>query len=158
MMRRRVCGDQVLEKCSEQGSERNQIRETIMVQLMGTRNRYVSNVIFTNIVLWVDQIEMLFARHGELERTLSTDQEASVNTTRSKASHECDNIDLTFKKMGIWSTGRISEVKMIRPVAPSDCAALADIYNHYILNTSITFEASTTTGQKYQKWKMYLWY
>ena len=38
----------VSEKCSGQGSERNQIRETIMVELMGTRGRYL-NVIFTNI-------------------------------------------------------------------------------------------------------------
>ena len=37
---------------------------------------------------------------------------------------------------------------MIRPVPPSDCAALAEIYNYYILNTCITFEAST---KKYQK-------
>ena len=44
---RRVRGGRVLEKCSEQGSERNQIRETIMVQLMGARNRYISNAIFT---------------------------------------------------------------------------------------------------------------
>ena len=32
--------------------------------------------------------------------------------------------------------------KMIRPVVPSDCAAMAEIYNHYILNTVVTFEAS----------------
>ena len=61
MMRRRVRGDQVLEKCSEQRSERNQIRETIMVRLMGTRNRYISNVIFTNIVLWFDQTKTLYS-------------------------------------------------------------------------------------------------
>ena len=47
IIRRRVKGGWVLEKCSEQGSERNQIRETIMVQLMGARNRYISNAIFT---------------------------------------------------------------------------------------------------------------
>ena len=62
---------------------------------------------------------MLFARHGEPERTLSTDQKSSVNTTRSQGSHECHNRDLRFNKMGIWSTGRISEVKMIRPVVSS---------------------------------------
>ena len=35
-------GGRVLEKCSEQESERNQIRETIMVELMATRNIYIS--------------------------------------------------------------------------------------------------------------------
>ena len=40
---------------------------------------------------------------------------------------------------------------MIRPVNTSDCAALAEIYNHYILNTSITFEASNIKkGKKNQ--------
>lgn len=30
--------------------------------------------------------------------------------------------------------------RRIRPVAQGDCAALADLYNHYITNTVITFE------------------
>ena len=120
-----------------------------MVRLMGTRNRHISNVISTNIVMLytLHLVWSTWNDHSKLERTLSTDQEASVNTTRSQASHECHNRDLRFNKMGIWSTGRISEGKMIRPVASSDCAALADIYNHYILNTSITFEANTKIGQ-----------
>jgi L-amino acid N-acyltransferase YncA len=29
---------------------------------------------------------------------------------------------------------------MIRPAAPGDCEAIARIYNHYILNTVVTFE------------------
>jgi len=40
---------------------------------------------------------------------------------------------------------------MIRTVNPSDCAALADIYNHYILNTAITFEVAAVTEEEMRR-------
>jgi L-amino acid N-acyltransferase YncA len=37
---------------------------------------------------------------------------------------------------------------MIRPVRPSDAQALADIYNPYIRDTTITFEEEPVTGEE----------
>ena len=44
-----------------------------------------------------------------------------------------------FQKFGKHLAG-----KMIRPVSQADCAVLAEIYNHYILNTTITFEVKAS--------------
>ena len=52
--------------------------------------------------------------------------------------------------VNIWKVRVISELgkgldrKMIRPVSQADCAVLAEIYNHYILNTTITFEVKAS--------------
>jgi L-amino acid N-acyltransferase YncA len=40
---------------------------------------------------------------------------------------------------------------MIREATPSDAAALADIYNHYILNTAITFEEDAISAHDFAK-------
>jgi phosphinothricin acetyltransferase len=37
---------------------------------------------------------------------------------------------------------------VIRPVAPSDAAAIAIIYNHYVLNTIVTFEEAPVDAAK----------
>ena len=36
---------------------------------------------------------------------------------------------------------------MIRNVTPADAKAITDIYNQYILNTTISFETEPLTGQ-----------
>ena len=91
---------------------------------------------------------MIYSGLVLLVRTFSTDQEGQVWTKldHMSAITEKQNYKSKVQKMGIWS-----EWKMIRPVNTSDCAALAEIYNHYILNTSITFEASNIKkGKKNQ--------
>lgn len=46
-------------------------------------------------------------------------------------------------------SGRIMKEEktvVIRPIGSGDCERLAEIYNHYILNTIVTFEEETVTG------------
>jgi phosphinothricin acetyltransferase len=40
----------------------------------------------------------------------------------------------------------------IRPVRPSDLPALLDIYNHYVVNTPITFDLEPRTLAQRQEW------
>jgi L-amino acid N-acyltransferase YncA len=42
---------------------------------------------------------------------------------------------------------RITEEPLIRPVTIEDCEAIARIYNHYILNTAVTFEEEAVSGR-----------
>ena len=77
-----VGGGRVSEKCSEQGSERNQIRETIMVELMGTRNIYLSMHYSQTLPEVLHLIRLSYQndiqRLGKLMSTFSTDQERQV--------------------------------------------------------------------------------
>jgi phosphinothricin acetyltransferase len=41
----------------------------------------------------------------------------------------------------------ITETIMIRPVTKTDAEAIARIYNHYVLNTTITFEEKAVTAE-----------
>jgi phosphinothricin acetyltransferase len=41
---------------------------------------------------------------------------------------------------------------VIRPVRPSDLPALLDIYNHYVVNTPITFDLEPRTLAQRQEW------
>jgi phosphinothricin acetyltransferase len=41
---------------------------------------------------------------------------------------------------------RITEEPLIRPATVGDCEAIARIYNHYILNTAVTFEEQAVSG------------
>ena len=41
-----------------------------------------------------------------------------------------------------------SGVGMIRPACPTDCSAIAEIYNHYILHTTVTFEEEQLTAEQ----------
>jgi phosphinothricin acetyltransferase len=44
----------------------------------------------------------------------------------------------------------VDEAPLIRPVACGDAEAIARIYNHYILNTIITFEEEVITAEEMQ--------
>ena len=40
----------------------------------------------------------------------------------------------------------------IRPAEPRDLARLTEIYNHYVLNTAITFDIETRTPEERRGW------
>lgn len=40
----------------------------------------------------------------------------------------------------------------VRPAALDDLAALADIYNHYVVNTAITFDVQSFTAEERRPW------
>lgn len=48
-------------------------------------------------------------------------------------------------------TSRADQAAAIRPATAADAAALAAIYNHYILHTRVTFEESPVDGPELQR-------
>ena len=45
-----------------------------------------------------------------------------------------------------------SKMIQTRPATVEDMAAIADIYNHYILNTTITFETEAVSESNRREW------
>ena len=41
---------------------------------------------------------------------------------------------------------------LVRPAAQADAAALADIYNHYVLHTAVTFDLSAVAAAQRAEW------
>ena len=101
-----VRGGRVSEKCSEQGSERNQIRETIMVELMGTRNIYLSMYYSQTLPEVLHLIGLSYRNDLQRLRIASEhiqyrSRETGLNKDHMNAITEKQNSKSIAQKMGI---------------------------------------------------------